>query len=826
MVENEKKWQEFWEKHPELYRANDFVGTDRSVCSKKAQTQGSVRTDKKYILVEFPYPSGSGLHVGHAFSFTGADVYARFKRMSGFNVMFPMGWDAFGLPTENYAIKTKQPPQKVTKDNTDKFKSQMKQLAFSFDWSREVNTTDPKYYKWTQWIFIQLFKAGLAYKKKMPINWCPSCKIGLANEEVVNSRCERCGTEVSRRNIDQWVVKITDYADKLIEGLDKTAFIEKVKQAQIKWIGKSEGANVKFKIVGAIHESPLQHLEIFTTRPDTMFGATFMVVAPEHELVDEILNNNVGAIHESPLQKIKNYVENVRKKSDLERTELTKGKTGVFSGLYVLNPATGKEIPIWISDFVLPNYGTGAIMGVPAHDDRDKEFAEKFGLEIISVYDDEEKIINSDFLNGMKPADAIKKMIDWLQEKEIGEAKSSYHLRDWIFSRQHYWGEPIPMVYCEKCNWQPVPETELPIKLPEVENYEPTDNGESPLSLIPGWVDTVCPICREPAKRETDTMPNWAGSDWYFLRYIDPFNEKTFADFEKMKYWMPVDVYIGGDEHNTLHLLYSRFIYKFLYDLGKVPVDEPYFKRLSHGVILGPDGQRMSKSKGNVIVPEVVAEKYGVDVVRMYLMFIGPFDGTMAWNENTLMGVKRFLDRFELFIKGQINNQSSNETVSSQNAEVIINKLIKGVTEDIDSFKFNTAIAKSMEALNSLTALKENINLKSIQTLIKLIAPFAPYTAEELYSQLEKSDENYGSVHVSEWPKIDEKYLKEEKVTIAVAINGKVRGQIELDTDRQEEKEEILKMAKENDRVKPWLEGKIINKEIYVPGKMINFLIS
>jgi leucyl-tRNA synthetase len=557
-----------------------------------------------------------------------------------------------------------------------------------------------------------------------------------------------------------------------------------------------------------------------------MFGATFMVVAPEHPIVDEILNNKVGAIHESPVQKIKDYVENARKKSDLERTELTKEKTGVFSGLYAINPATGKEIPIWISDFVLPNYGTGAIMSVPAHDDRDKEFAKKFGLEIISVYSDEEKIINSDFLNGLEKDDAIKKMIDWLQEKGVGEAKSSYHLRDWIFSRQHYWGEPIPMIYCEEHGWQPVPETDLPIKLPEVENYEPTDTGESPLSLIPGWVDTVCPICREPAKRETDTMPNWAGSDWYFLRYIDPFNEKTFADFEKMKYWMPVDVYIGGDEHNTLHLLYSRFIYKFLYDLGKVPVDEPYFKRLSHGVILGPDGQRMSKSKGNVIVPEVVAEKYGVDVVRMYLMFIGPFDGTMAWNENTLMGVKRFLDRFVLFIKGQVDNQGGDESVSNQNVEVIINKLIKGVTEDIDSFKFNTAIAKSMEALNSLTALKENINLKSIQTLIKLIAPFAPYTAEELYSQLEKSDENYSSVHVSEWPKIDEKYLKEEKVTIAVAINGKVRGQIELDTDRQEEKEEILKMAKENDRVKPWLEGKIINKEIYVAGKMVNFVIN
>lgn len=945
MVENEKKWQEFWATYAEATAAKD-----------------NSNKPKKYILVEFPYPSGSGLHVGHAFSFTGADVYARFKRMSGFNVMFPMGWDAFGLPTENYAIKTKQPPQKVTKDNTDKFKSQMKQLAFSFDWSREVNTTDPKYYKWTQWIFIQLFKAGLAYKKKMPINWCPSCKIGLANEEVVNSRCERCGTEVSRRNIDQWVVKITDYADKLIEGLDKTAFIEKVKQAQINWIGKSEGANVKFEIVGG------GHLEIFTTRPDTMFGATFMVVAPEHQLVSDLIlrcsrpqaspsDDSAPKIKSDTIEAIKNYVENVRKKSDLERTELTKEKTGVFSGLYVLNPATGKEIPIWISDFVLPNYGTGAIMSVPAHDERDFEFAKKFGLpvvpvinqshdfvrsylmgaskitnkdlesigvkifettksgnrkieipnnslekygslivekmdggfwneylnqEIVFIFKDkdgvverivldensEERIdklaaefngnewtqkhsvwswlaqndwykeyiftadgdngmmINSGFLNGLKPSEAIKKMIEWLIEKGVGEAKSSYHLRDWIFSRQHYWGEPIPMVYCEKCNWQPVPETELPIKLPEVENYEPTDNGESPLSLISGWVDTICPICHEPAKRETDTMPNWAGSDWYFLRYIDPFNEKTFADFEKMKYWMPVDVYIGGDEHNTLHLLYSRFIYKFLYDLGKVPVDEPYFKRLSHGVILGPDGQRMSKSKGNVIVPEVVAEKYGVDVVRMYLMFIGPFDGTMAWNENTLMGVKRFLDRFELFIKGQINNQSSNETVSSQNVEVIINKLIKGVTEDIDSFKFNTAIAKNMEALNKINNEKLIINNEHIRTLIKLIAPFAPYTAEELYSQLEKSNENYTSVHVSEWPKADEKYLVEEKVTIAVAINGKVRDELIINNEELIIKEKVIDQAKALEKIRLWLEGKTINKEIYVPGKMINFLIS
>ncbi|MDD3002536.1 MAG: leucine--tRNA ligase [Candidatus Shapirobacteria bacterium] len=800
--EIEKKWRKFWEEHSELYRADD--NDDPAVA-------GLLRKNKKYILVEFPYPSGSGLHVGHAFSFTGGDVYARFKRMQGENVLFPMGWDAFGLPTENYAIKMKRKPQEVTKENTDMFRSQMKDLAFSFDWSREVNTTDPSYYKWTQWIFIQLFNKGLAYKKEMPINWCPSCKIGLANEEVIDGKCERCGSEVSRRNISQWVVKITDYADKLVEGLEETNFIEKVKQAQINWIGKSEGAKIRFKVKNplsadadiSLEKGDFNYLEVFTTRPDTLFGATFMVIAPEHELV-----NNLDS------EEIKDYVKNARKKSDLERTELSKDKTGVFSGLYAVNPVNQKQIPIWISDFVLASYGTGAIMAVPAHDERDNAFAKKFGLEIISVYDENDKTYNIE--------EAKEKMIEWILEKGIGEKAASYHLRDWIFSRQHYWGEPIPMVNCPKCGWVPVPEEQLPIVLPEVEAYEPTDDGKSPLSKIESFVKTKCPKCGGEAERETDTMPNWAGSDWYFLRYIDPHNDAVIASQELMKYWCPVDVYIGGDEHNVLHLLYSRFIYKFLWDLGVVPKEqpEPYYKRLSHGVILGPDNQRMSKSKGNVIVPEVVADKYGVDVVRMYMMFMGPFDSTMAWNENTLMGVKRFLDRFEQFIKLQIN-QTKSDTAKNREIKVILNKTIKNITEMNEQFKYNTAIAQMMEALNKLTDLRSSMVDEDIKVLIKLVAPFAPYTAEELWSKLG----NETSVHVAEWPKADPQYLIEDKIKVAIAINGKVRDQLEIDNEIKDKQIEIIKLAKETEKIKKWISGKVIVKEIYIEGKMINFVI-
>ena len=771
--------------------------------------------EKKYILVEFPYPSGSGLHVGHAFSFTGADIYARFKRMQGFEVLFPMGWDAFGLPTENYAIKMKRKPQGVTKENTEMFKSQMKKLAFSFDWEREVNTTDPSYYKWTQWIFIRLFEKGLAYKKEMPINWCPKCKIGLANEEVVNGGCERCGAEVERRTISQWVVKITDYADKLIEGLEGTDFIEKVKQAQINWIGKSEGAKIRFKIVDS--RSSIKELEVFTTRPDTLFGATFMVVAPEHPLVESLSSSS-----SENKKEIEDYVKDARRKSDLERTELAKEKTGVFSGLYAVNPANKKEIPIWISDFVLASYGTGAIMAVPAHDERDHAFAKKFGLEIVPVIKKEGWDFEKEAFTEVEKGEEFNKMLDWIEKEKIGERAASYHLRDWIFSRQHYWGEPIPMVNCPKCGWVPVKEGDLPIVLPEVEHYEPTDTGESPLAQMKDWVKTKCPKCGGEARRETDTMPNWAGSDWYFLRYIDPKNDTVLASGELMKKWLPVDVYFGGDEHNTLHLLYSRFIYKFLWDIGVVPKEhpEPYYRRVSHGVILGPDGQRMSKSRGNTVVPEEVSDKYGVDVTRMYLMFMGPFDGTMAWNENTLMGVKRFLERFKQFIKSKVC-QVKSDCASSGEVKVIINKLIVGVTKDIEEFGYNTAIAKMMEALNSLSSsLSYKVESEDVRTLIKLMAPFAPYTAEELYSLFEKS-----SVHIADWPVVDEKYLGDEEVVIMVAVNGKVRDQLQVKNDKVQMTNEIIKRAKGLEKIKQWIEGKDIVREIYVPGRMVNLVV-
>lgn len=818
--EVEKKWQEFWEKHSEIYRAID-----------------DDKRPKKYVLQEFPYPSGSGLHVGHAFSYTGADVYARFKRMQGFNTMFPMGWDAFGLPTENYAIKMKRKPQEITKENTEMFKKQMKNLACSFDWDREVDTTDPNYYKWTQWIFIQLFKKGLAYKKEMPINWCPSCKTGLANEEVVNGKCERCGAEASRRNISQWIVKITDYADKLIEGLKETNFIEKVKQSQINWIDRKEWIDITYKI-----ENIDDTVTIATTRPDTNFGATFVVLAPEHNLVEKILNGEIKTSED--INKIKDYVIKAKNKSELERQQevIGRDKTGVFTGLYAINPLTSRKMPIWITDFVLSSVGTGAVVGVPGHDIRDFEFAKQFGIDIIrvvvgkdgrtgeikekeDVQEEEGTMINSGFLDGMEIHEATKKIMDYLEEQGWGKRSIRYHLRDWIFSRQHYWGEPIPMVYCEKCGWQTVPEDQLPIVLPEVEHYEPTDDGQSPLSQMKDWVKTTCPKCGGEAKRETDTMPNWAGSDWYFLRYCDPHNDTVLASEEKLKYWMPVDVYIGGDEHNTLHLLYSRFIYKFLWDIGAVPkeIPEPYYKRLSHGVILGPDGQRMSKSKGNVIVPEEVADKYGVDVVRMYLMFMGPFDGTMAWNEKTLMGVKRFLDRFEKFVRYQISDiRYSNESASNTEVKVIINKLIDAVTKDLEDFKFNTAIAKMMEALNNVSEV--GCQMSDVKTLIKLMAPFAPYMAEELWSVI--GDDTYVSVHISGWPKVEEKYLIEEKITLAISVNGKVRGEMEIDVALKENKDEVLKLAKEVQKIKPWIEGKTILKEVYVPGRILNLVVS
>ena len=777
---------------------------------------------KIYVLAEFPYPSGSGLHIGHAFSYTGGDVYARFQRMLGRNVLFPIGWDAFGLPTENFAIRSGLKPQDVTKMNTENYREQMNALGFSFDWDRVVDTTDPNYYKWTQWIFIKLFERGLAYKAEMPINWCPKDKVGLANEEVINGRCERCGTEVTRRLISQWVVRITQYADRLISGLEQTDFIEKVKAAQINWIGRSEGARIRFQVNGSN-----EILEIFTTRPDTLWGCTFMVIAPEHELTTKVLGR----------PEVAEYVEQSRKKSELERTEEAHPKDGVFSGLTARHPTTGQELPIWISDFVLLSYGTGAIMAVPAHDERDHQFALQYSLPVqpvilpVSEWNFSEtaytgmegRLVNSGPINGMTPSEAIPAAIEWLENQGLGEKAVSYHLRDWIFSRQHYWGEPIPMIYCEQCGWNPVPEDQLPVLLPEVERYEPTETGESPLANIPGWIDVACPNCGGPARRETDTMPNWAGSDWYFLRYCDPQNNHALAGMDKLRYWMPVDVYIGGDEHNTLHLLYSRFIYQFLHDLGVVPPEypEPYLKRLSHGVILGPDGQRMSKSRGNVIVPQEYLEKYGVDSLRVYLLFMGPYDATMAWNERALLGVKRFLDRFTRFVQEHVGKSEE----SGPQVKAAINRLGKDVAEDTVSFKYNTAIAHMMETLNTLHELletmdhHENVADQELRTFSQILAPYAPFAAENCW-QLAGGDQ---SVHRTVWPVYDPDLELNELVTIAIQVNGKLRGTV--DVPHQTDEFEIRRLAESRPGIAKFLaEGKI-TKVIYVPVRTMNFVV-
>jgi len=735
--------------------------------------------DKKnlYVLVEFPYPSGSGLHMGHTFSYVGADVYVRFKRMQGFNVLFPIGWDAFGLPTENYAIKMKKKPQEVTAENISMFKNQMKKLKLSFNWDREISTADPRYYRWTQWIFIKLFEQGLAYKKEVPINWCPACKIGLANEEVVAGKCERCGTEVVKRRVSQWIVKITNYADKLIEGLQETDFEDKIKKAQINWIGKSTGALIKFPISNSEFQ-----IEVFTTRPDTLPSATFLVLAPEHSFVSDLIlqcsrpsDDCALKIKSETIENIRKYVEQAGKKSDFERGELNKEKTGVFTGLYATNPFNGQLMPIWISDFVLDSYGTGAIMSVPSQDQRDREFARKFNLPIIS-----------------------KPNLDMKEALKYGQVFTSYHLRDWIFSRQHYWGEPIPMIYCDHCGWQTVPEKQLPVVLPEVGFYEPTDTGESPLSKITDWIDTTCPKCGNKARRETDTMPNWAGSDWYFLRYLDPFNEKEFCSLDKAREWLPVDIYIGGDEHNTLHLLYSRFIYKFLFDLGLVTCPEPYLKRLSHGVILGPDNQRMSKSRGNVVVPDQMVDQYGADVVRMYLMFMGPFNSTMIWNEKALMGVKRFWDKFQRYL-----NEVKMTTQNCSEVEAVVNKLIEEVTNDLEKFKFNTAIAKIMKAFKKITNYQLPITKREKEILLAVIAPFVGDDSQVV------------------WPKADKKYLVTKTVYLPIAVNGKVRDKIKI--DQKTNKNIVLLQAQKI--VNKWVGDKKIVRKIYVPGKMINFVL-
>ena len=794
----EGKWQKVWDDNKAFAATDDY--------SKP----------KYYALVEFPYPSGQGLHVGHPRPYTALDIVARKRRMQGYNVLYPMGWDAFGLPTENYAIKNKIHPKEVTKTNVARFKKQLHSLGYSFDWDREINTTDPEYYKWTQWIFLKLFKAGLAYKKEMPINWCTSCKVGLANEEVVNGVCERCGSEVVRKVKSEWMLKITDYADKLIEGLDGVDYIERVKVSQKNWIGRSTGAEVDFSVKGKEDK-----LRIYTTRCDTLFGVTYMVVSPEHPILDKY-KDEIGNWSD-----IEAYREQAAKKSDLERSELAKDKTGVcIDGLTAINPVNGKEIPIYVSDYVLMSYGTGAIMAVPAHDDRDWEFAKKFGLPLIQVVakDGEEVdineaaftdvatgvLINSDFLNGLEVKDAKEKMIKFLEEKGIGQAKTNYKLRDWVFSRQRYWGEPIPIVHCDKCGYVPIDESQLPLLLPEVDSYMPTDNGESPLAAMTDWVNTTCPCCGGPAKRETDTMPQWAGSSWYFLRYTDPHNTEALASKEALKYWLPVDWYNGGMEHTTLHLLYSRFWHKFLYDQGVVPTSEPYQKRTSHGMILGENGEKMSKSRGNVVNPDDIVDVYGADTLRTYEMFIGAFDLAASWSEDGVKGCRRFLDRV-----WKLQDSVTDEKGYSKDMETKMHQVIKKVSNDFENLKYNTAIAAMMALLNDFYK-KGSVTADEFKTLLILLNPVAPHITEELWSV-----KNYGGyVYQQTWPEFDEAKTVESTVEIAVQINGKTKATLAI--GKEDPKDEVIAKAKEV--IADKLTGNVI-KEIYVPGRIVNIVM-
>ena len=792
----ERKWQDRWAKE-NCYHAE--TGGDKP---------------KFYALVEFPYPSGQGLHVGHARPYTAMDVVARKRRMDGYNVLFPMGYDAFGLPTENYAIKNHIHPAKVTHDNIANFTKQLKMLGYSFDWDRVVDTTDPKYYKWTQWIFLQLFKKGLAYKTSMPVNWCTSCKCVLANEEVVNGVCERCGSEVIRKEKSQWMLKITEYAQRLIDDLDQVDFIERVKIQQKNWIGRSTGAEVTFPTTQG------DDLVIYTPRPDTLFGATYMVLSPEHPYIAR-WKNAIGN-----WDQVTAYVEAAARKSDFERTELAKEKTGVkLEGVAGINPVNGKKIPIFISDYVLVSYGTGAIMAVPAHDDRDWEFAKKFGCEIIEVVqggdiekaaftlkDDTGIMVNSDFLNGLTVKEAIPVMKKWLEEKGIGHEKVNYKLRDWVFSRQRYWGEPIPLVHCDKCGWVPLPEEQLPLLLPEVSSYEPTDNGESPLATMTDWVNTTCPCCGGPAQRETDTMPQWAGSSWYFLRYMDPHNDKALASQEALRYWGQVDWYNGGMEHTTLHLLYSRFWHKFLYDLGVVPYAEPYHKRTSHGMILGEGGEKMSKSRGNVVNPNDVVAQYGADTMRMYIMFIGDFEKAAAWSDNAVKGCKRFLDR----IWNLAEQVTPAEAYGKEN-EALLHKTIKKVSDDIENMKFNTAIAALMTLTNQFY--DKGVNQAEFRTMLQLLSPFAPHMADELWERFGWE----GMASTSAWPAYDESKTVASEVTIAVQVGGKLKTTVTVATDSDQDA--VLAAVTAEAKIAKLMEGKELVKVIHVPNKLVNLIL-
>lgn len=824
----EQKWQKRWDKD----------GTF------EAKDEGD--KPKFYCLIEFPYPSGEGLHIGHPRSYTALDIVARKKRHQGHNVLYPIGWDAFGLPTENYAIKTGRKPADITKENTDTFRRQLKSLGLSFDWSREVNTTDPAYYKWTQWMFLEFFKAGLAYKTTLAINWCTSCKIGLANEEVVSGVCERCGGRVEKRDKEQWMIAITKYAERLLQDLDTVDYLEKIKTQQRNWIGKSEGAEIDFEVVDP-QGSVTPIIKVFTTRPDTLFGATYLVLAPEHELVEQITTN-------AQMSEVQMYIKTTSLKTDMDRGNDSNEKTGVFTGAYAINPATQKQIPIWVADYVLTGYGTGAIMAVPAHDERDFSFAKKFELPIIKVieppalqevmpadvgvshaaqtaikiisdcFTGEGQSIHSGEFSGRSTAEAKKQILGWLEEKGLGKKTINYKLRDWVFSRQRYWGEPIPLVYCEACanlplkegetvqthGWIPVREEQLPVVLPDVDHYEPTDTGESPLASIEDWVNTTCPNCFGPARRETDTMPNWAGSSWYFLRYIDPHNDSAFASTEKLNYWMPVDLYNGGMEHTTLHLLYSRFWNKFLFDQGHVPLSEPYTRRHSHGLVLADDGTKMSKSKGNVVNPDEIVRDYGADALRMYILFMGPFEEPVPWSLNGLIGVRRFLDKVDRYVR-------SWKEVEAEDFGKIVEPRIKKVSDDIDAFKFNTAVSEFMSLFNDLG--DQSVTREQLKKILVVLGPFAPHLMNECWELIGETR----LVEEQSWPEFDASLLVQDEIEMGVQINGKVRGTIVLSPNAEEQVAKELALADEN--VQKHLEGKEVVKVVYVPGRILNIVV-
>lgn len=800
----EKKWQEKW--------FSDMFYEGKDLLEEKK---------KYYLLVEFPYPSGDSMHMGHTRNYSMMDTIARLRRMRGENVIFPIGWDAFGLPTENYAIKVKRPPQDITKENIDTFRRQLKRLGLSFDWSREVNTTDPEYYRWTQWIFLKLYEKGLAYKDKMPINWCPKCKVGCANEEVVDGKHERCGSDVEQREISQWVLKITEYADRLDSDLDLVDYLESVKIRQRNWIGKKTWYDIKYKIVGAE-----EYIEVSTTRPDTQFGSTFVVVAPEHPIVEKLLQ----IASEDKKGEIERYREESRRKTEIERVSESKEKTGVDTGLRCVNSMTGRDLPIYLADFVLASVGTGMVVGVPAHDKRDFDFAKKFNIpvkrviestdgerseptKVEEVYEEYGKCFNSEFLDGLSSEKAMVKVADVLKEKAMGSVVTRYHLRDWIFSRQHYWGEPIPIVHCPKCGAVPLPEDQLPLELPVVKSYEPTDTGESPLANIREWVETTCPKCGGPAERETDTMPNWAGSSWYYLRYVDPNNSDKLADYDKMKYWLPVDHYEGGSEHVTLHVLYSRFWHKVLYDLKIVPTPEPYQKRTIHGVVLGEGGVKMSKSLGNVIKPDSLIDTYGADVTRAYMMFMGPYEGDVVWNSETINGVKRFVSKYYEFLLNLWDRKGNQN--EAQNKDVA--RLVRKLQDNLLSLKFNTSISSLMEFFNANQ--HNSFSEKDVESLIISAAPIFPHLAEEIW---EKTGHTY-SVHMQNWPKVDESLLVDEEMDIPVQINGKVRGRVKILSKSIES--EILDMIKKNESLSSYLENKEIKKFLYIPGRMVSVVV-